>query len=207
MEAAAVVEAVAVVEEMVADRNGLTARYRILIIGGIIAVLLTACSESPTALETVERVDRRNESNYEKVISVGNQPLLRIACRYIGKKPGDPSSYSSSHNYAEIDTAFYEVTFKNLTNSELSVDGVSYRMEKGRLHGKSHYGADSIRRAWGSNIIPAGASITRRNNMVWSREPRNTLIKIYTLRVKHLKSGKRDGIFEAQVPLRYIRQG
>ncbi|MCI5164966.1 MAG: hypothetical protein D3903_02485 [Candidatus Electrothrix sp. GM3_4] len=85
--------------------------------------------------------------------------------------------------------------------------GVSYRMEKGRLHGKAHYGPDSIRRTWGSNIIPSGALITRRNNMVWSKEPRNTLIKIYTLRVKHLKSGKRDGIFETQVPLRYIRQG
>ena len=194
-------------EVMVADRNGLRSRHRILIIGGIIAVLLTACGEQPTALEVVEQVDWRNERNYEKVISVGSQTLLRIACQYIGNKPGDPSSYSSSHNYAEIDTAFYEVTFQNLTSSELSINGVSYRMETGRLHGKAHYGADSIRRAWGSNIIPAGASITRRNNMVWSKEPRNTLIKIYTLRVKHFRSGKQDRIFEAQVPLRYIRQG
>jgi hypothetical protein len=207
---AAVMEAaVEVVETAMADerrRQG-AARYCLQIVGGIISLLLmlTACRNSPPVLDIVELVDWKNKRNYEKILSGGGQKLLKISCRYIGKKPGDPTGYSSSHNYTEVDTSFYEVIFENLTDSELSIEGVTYRMDRGTLHGSSYYDADSIRRAWGTNIIPAGQSITRRNNMVWAYEPRNALIKVYTLRIRHSEDGKQDRIFSAQVPLRYFR--
>lgn len=146
------------------------------------------CSNSPV------------ERNYTKVVKVDGQTALRIECQYVGKQPGDPSSYVSEHEFQKIDTDFYRITIENLTDKDVVIERVEYRLETGPVRGRKSASADSIKQTWGTNIVPAKSRISRANNMVWSRSSRNSLIKTYYFQVP----GSRKSI-QAEIRLVYQR--
>jgi len=174
----------------------------------IIGLVVMGCSKTDYDLKTTEKISWQSELNYVKTVRSVDQLLLRVTCQYIGKKPGNPNSYLSSHNYTVIDTSFYKITFENLSQSDLVIESVRYHMKYGNIRGTSYYGSNAIRRSWGTNIIKSGASITRSNNMVWSSKTSNTLFKVYSLRLKNsknLQGNQRSNSFKVEVPLRYHR--
>ncbi len=141
--------------------------------------------------------------DYSKVVECSGQPAIRIECEYVGKTPGDPSSFQSSHDYGKINTDFYRITMENLTDGDIAIERVTYRFEKGEVRGAKSASADSIKETWGTNVVPARSSISRANNMVWAKGRRNTFFKTYSFRT--VTDGKSEKTFSAEVPLVYIR--
>jgi len=121
--------------------------------------------------------------NYTKIVEVEGRTVLEITCEYVGKQPGAPSSYISSHDYQSTDTDFYRLTIVNLTDTDVVIERVAYRMKTGPTKGLQFASAESIQKTWGTNIVPANSSISRANNLVWSKSKRNTLLKTYTFRI------------------------
>ena len=142
------------------------------------------------------------ERDYSETISFQGKPVLEVICEYVGKEPGDPTSYQQDHDYRRTDTDFYKLTFRNLTNNDITLEGVSYRMKIGRFRGNQSASADSIRRSWGTNVIPAQGSLHRSNNMVWAKSRKNTLFKTYHFGITFEQS---RGRFKAEVPFVYRR--
>lgn len=158
---------------------------------GLIGIVLSGCGSSSASRD------------YTKVVRVEGRNVLKITCEYVGKRPGEPSSYVNNHDFRRIDTDFYRLTFENLTDSDVFIEGVAYRMETGSTKGLQFASADSIRNTWGTNIVPQKSSISRANNMVWSKSRRNALIKTYSFRIP-----TRDGsheIVESEISLVYKR--
>ena len=141
--------------------------------------------------------------NFDTTFDCEGRPVLRVTCEYIGKAPGDPASYPSTHDYNKNDTDFYKVTMENLTDDEIVVEGVTFRMEKGKLHGKTGAGSDWIETMWGTNVIGPKKTISCSNQMAWSKGRRNTFIKTYRFRVRG--EGNEEREFAAEVPLAYRR--
>ena len=138
-----------------------------------------------------------------RTATVEGQTVLDINCKYLGKAPGDPDSYSSSHNYRDIDTDFYRVSFTNRTGKDIHIAGVAYRMEKGPVRGQTTVSSDSINRTWGTTVIPPGKTISHPNSFVWAKATSNRMIKTYTFR-----TADGDGnplTFREDVSLRYAR--
>jgi hypothetical protein len=138
-----------------------------------------------------------------RTATVAGQPVLDINCKYLGKVPGDSSTYSSSHNYRTIDTDFYRVSFTNRTDKDIHIAGVTYRMEKGPLRGQSAVSNASIKEAWGTTVIHPGKTISHSNSFVWAKVTSNTMIKTYTFRTAD-DDGK-SLTFSEDVSLRYTR--
>lgn len=159
------------------------------LIGSI--VVTTGCGKSTSV-----------QRNYTKTVSLDGTPVLEVECEYVGKQPGDKNTYQNSHDYRRIDTDFYRLTFRNLTDNSMTVDGVTYRMETGETHGLQSASADSIRRTWGTNTIPPQSSISRANNMVWAKGRRNKMLKTYSFQLQTERGAER---LEAEVPLVYER--
>jgi len=147
--------------------------------------------------------DRIADRTFTKVVQCEGRPVLRIDCEYVGKRPGDPDSYRTNHDYRKVDTDFCRITMENLTDDDIGIDGVTYRLEDGPVHGAQSASADSIKRTWGTNIIPARSKVSRANNMVWSKPAQNTLIKTYSFRIPTTGDGQKT--FTAEVPLVYNR--
>ncbi|HIE97275.1 MAG TPA: hypothetical protein EYQ63_09735 [Fuerstia sp.] len=140
------------------------------------------------------------ERNYTKIVEVDGRAAMRIQCEYVGKQPGDPSTYVAEHDFEKIDTDFYRITIENLTDKDFVIERVQYRLETGPVRGHKSASADSIKRTWGTNIVPAKSRISRANNMVWSTSSRNSLLKTYYFQVP----GSRESI-QAEIHLVYQR--
>lgn len=143
------------------------------------------------------------ERNHIETVSLGGKPVLKITCHYVGKKPGDPKTYQNSHDYRRIDTDFYRITMDNLTDVDIVLMRVDYRMQKGSILGSQTASAESIKRTWGTNIIPARSSISRANNLVWSKSSKNALLKTYYFEFETANGNTQT--FSAEVPLVYNR--
>jgi len=141
--------------------------------------------------------------NFEQTVQVAGQSVMRIQCDYVGKQPLDPKSYKSKHDYRRMDTDFYKVTFENLTDNEIVVEGVDYAMARGPVLGRKSWSADSIKINWGTNVIQAKGSIKRDDHLVWSKGPNNALVKTYSFRTTD-NDGKQVK-FKAAVRLAYRR--
>jgi hypothetical protein len=181
---------------------------RVLLRSGLISCLLFCLTLSLVSYGSEqgysEQVARGTRSrNLTLVAEYEQRPVLRITCEYVGKAPGDPGRYRNSHDYRAIDTDFYRIDLHNLTNEEIMVEGVSYRLEYGRFHGQPYATAESIESTWGSNRIQALSSLSRANNFVYARKTPNTLFKLYQFRFADSSDGKRS--FSAEVPLVYLR--
>ncbi len=120
--------------------------------------------------------------DYTTIVDCDGQPALKISCQYTGKSPGDPATYQSDHDYRRINTDFYRITMENLTDADIVIERVTYRMQNGPTRGPQSAPSESIQRTWGTNRIPAGSKISRANNFVWSKSRRNTLLKTYWFR-------------------------
>jgi hypothetical protein len=164
----------------------------------LFAALLVAC-----CLTTFGCGDSLSERNYRKAIDFQGQPTIKIECVYVGKQPGAPDAFQSGHDFKKIDTDFYRVTFENLIDDDIVIERAEYRLQKGPVKGPQSASADSIQRTWGTNVIQAKSKITRANNMVWAKTPRNTLIKTYHLRIAD--GDHKNETFTTEVPLVYIR--
>ncbi len=140
--------------------------------------------------------------NYTKVVEVEGRTILKITCEYVGKRPGDPSTYVGSHDYQITDTDFYRLTMVNLTDDDVVIERVAYRMKTGPTKGLRFASAESIQKTWGTNVVPANSSISRANNLVWSKSQRNTLLKTYTFRIEGSDSSHE---FVSEVALVYKR--
>lgn len=159
-----------------------------LIVGALSLLLVPGCGGS-------------NSRNFQKVIQVDGKPTLRVTCHYVGKSPGDPDSYKSSHNYRSTDTDFYRLTWENLTDHDMVIERVVYRLEKGEIRGQRFADTASIKRTWGTNRIPAYGKLSRANNMVYSKASSNTFFKTYHFRLL----SKEEPTFHVEVPLVYDR--
>jgi hypothetical protein len=147
--------------------------------------------------------DSLSARNFAKVVEHRGQPAIKIECEYVGKSPGAPDAFMSKHDYRKIDTDFYRVSFENLTDDDIVIDRILYRLEKGPVKGQQSTAADSIRQTWGTNVIQAKSKISRANNMVWAKAKRNTLIKTYFFRIAN--GDDEPKTLKAEVPLVYIR--
>jgi hypothetical protein len=143
------------------------------------------------------------ERNHIETVSLGGKPVLTITCQYVGKTPGDPTTYQNSHDYRSIDTDFYRITMDNLTDVDIVIKRVDYRMRKGPTLGSQTASAESIKRTWGTNIVAAKSSISRANNLVWSKSGRNALLKTYHFEFETASGNTQT--FSAEVPLVYNR--
>jgi hypothetical protein len=169
-------------------RLWIPAGFRLCLVVCWLTFAASGCSDSPV---------RRNST---QEVNVDGQPALRIECEYVGKQPGDPSSYVSKHDFRKRDTDFYRITIENLTDKDVAIERVEYRLARGPMRGRDSASADSIRRTWGTNIVPANSQISRANNMVWSGSSRNTLFKTYFFNIE----GSHD-LIPAEIPLVYQR--
>lgn len=141
--------------------------------------------------------------NFDTTFECDGHGVLHVTCEYLGKTPGDPDTYASTHDYHKNDTDFYKVTMENLTDDEIVVEGVTFRMEKGKLYGKTGAGTDWIETMWGTNVIGPKETISCSNQMAWSKGSRNTFIKTYQFRIRGAGGDERE--FTGEVPLAYRR--
>lgn len=144
-----------------------------------------------------------SDRNFTRTIKFQGEPTIKIDCEYVGKRPGDPSNFVSNHDYRKIDTDFYRLTMENLTDQDIVIERVEFRMEKGPMRGPKSVGPESIRKTWGTNTIPAASSISRANNMAWSTKRENRFLKTYHFRFA--SDEQIDNTFTAEVPLVYNR--
>ena len=143
------------------------------------------------------------ERNHTVLVEHNGTPALRITCQYVGKQPCDPNSYQNSHDYKQIDTDFYKITMENLTTVDIRLKRVDYRMKKGPTRGRQSASSESIKRTWGTDVIPAGSHISRANNLVWAESSSNTMLKTYFF-VFETDDGSGQTL-SAEVPLVYDR--
>lgn len=142
------------------------------LIACLLSFVAVGCSDTPI------------ERNYTKLVEVDGQTALKIECEYVGKKPGDPGRYVSDHDYQSIDTDFYRITIENVTDMDFVMERVEYRLVSGPMKGRQSASAGSIKRTWGTNVVPANSQISRANNMVWSKSKRDSLFKTYYFNVE-----------------------
>lgn len=159
----------------------------------VVAVLLIGCADSSNKIPR----------NYSRTIQVEGHDVLDVRCEYLGKAPGDHDSYRSSHNFRNIDTDFYKVSFTNRTESDIHIEGVSYRMADGPVRGMSSASPDSIKRTWGTNVIRPGQTISHPNSFVWSKSRTNAMVKQYQFRGIDADGNRMT--FTAKLSLAYSR--
>ena len=160
----------------------------------IVALLFTggSCSTDPG-----------REREYTRVVTHQGHPMLEVECTYLGKQPPDPANFKSDHDYQRTNTDFYALTMKNLTDREIVIVGVKYRLQKGPFRGKASASTESIKKQWGTNVIGPQGSLSRRNNMVFAKAASNTLFKNYSFRTTD-ETGQTVS-FQTELPFVYIR--
>ena len=143
------------------------------------------------------------QRDFTRTVTVQGRDLLKIDCQYLGKSPGEPDKYQSSHDYRTIDTDFYQMAFTNLTDQEIHIAGIAYRMAEGPLRSLSHATKDSIKQNWGTTIIPAQGTISHPNGFVWAKGRQNRMIKTYSFRTQDAEG--KPLTFQEEVSLWYAR--
>lgn len=112
------------------------------------------------------------------MFKANGQETLFVVCEYLGKKPKEP--HQLTHNYKKINTDFYRVTVQNLSDQDVRIVGVRYRMANGPTKPIPDATSKSIKAAWGTDVIPAKETVVQENAFVWSKSRVNRLIKNYT---------------------------
>lgn len=160
----------------------------------VVALLVTAgsCSTNPS-----------QDREYTQVVTHQGNPMLEVQCSYIGKQPADPANFENDHDYHRTNTDFYELTMENLTDREIAIVGVKYRLKKGPFRGNSSASAESIKKQWGTNVIAPRGSLSRGNNMVFAKAASNILFKNYSFRTTD-ETGQTVS-FQTELPFVYFR--
>ena len=184
------------------------------------AVLLASCDQGSENLATPEW-NRQNDREFVATWKVQEIPVLEVSLSYHGKEPELPfTGPEPGTDWKSRDTDFYSCTLTNLTDRPIQLQSVSLELDKGTPANSSPRNSAYLSERWGSDTIPPGGSLTRKNTWVWGKGNKNTLTKTYEavvspgtdssstdpgLRTLFEERGHAPISFAFQVPLRYQR--
>lgn len=137
---------------------------RILSIIGFATALFSLASQ----VEADSTIHWVTDRDYRlSVLDNNNQPILSVKIEYQGKKPY--GNEVNDHNWKFVDTDFYRESFKNLTDSTINIQKISYSLDRGRLHTPRVKNKEKVKAMYGATEINANASIHKNNAWVWSK--------------------------------------
>lgn len=162
---------------------------------GVTAVLLYAllacCSGKVDDLAGSEW-NWKNDREYVATWSVQDVPVLEVGLSYHGKEPDLPfTGPEPPHDWRSRDTDFYSCVLRNLTGQPMRLRSVRLELDKGKPGKEGPHGTAYLVERWGSDIIPPGGVLSRRNTWVWGKGNENTLTKTYQVEI--VSGGGRTG--------------
>lgn len=142
----------------------------------------------------IQRIDKRS---YTKTLrdKDGNQ-IMVIAVQYIGKLPKPPLRIIVPWDWRTQDTDWYNITFKNLSNSTIEIKKASVNWEKGPA--RATITQEQISQRLGTHIIAPKKEVHRKNTALISNLTHDICHFIYTFRY-HIKE------YSVDLPLAYYR--
>jgi hypothetical protein len=98
-------------------------------------VLPSGCT---TKSELSEKITSIGARNYETLVyGIKGNPILKIVCKYVGKKP--VRGFKTDIRWETIDTDFYNLSFINLTDKRIEfISSKFYQSFPGKIAGKKN---------------------------------------------------------------------
>lgn len=146
-----------------------------------------------TALQAESAIHWVNEREYNITVSDNESPLLSIDIEYQGKAP--KGNKKIKQDWRSVDTDFYHLSFKNLSETNIHFKEVQYFLDRGQLHTPRIKDKPKIKQTYGTTVIKANESLIRNNAWVWSKRD-NILHRIFIFTLDNKE-------FDVDIPLVY----
>ena len=147
--------------------------------------LLASCSNSKQSFGNMSFEWGSDEKSYKAIAKTKDgREMVKVECRYVGKKPEGELSEPISRDYRQNPTDFYHYKFTNLTDKTITLESVDYRFDRGqykKVFKQKTRGdiADYMK----SSVLESKGTLERKNSWVWGKFNPDVLHKIYNAKV------------------------
>jgi len=157
-------------------------RINLLLLG---LALLASCSNSKQSFGNMSFEWSSDKRSYTAIAKTKEgKEMVKVECRYVGKKPDGKLEESISRDYRYNPTDFYHYKFINLTDKTITLESVDYRFDRGQYKKvfKRKTRSD-IADYMKSSVLEPKGTLERKNSWVWGKFNPDVLHKIYNAKV------------------------
>jgi hypothetical protein len=127
-----------------------------------------------------------DKRDYNQIVEDDNgKRIMEVIVEYIGKQPEEPAKTNTIKKAKNNDLDFYNISFRNISNTTIIIDKVETFWEKGKyVEGGNRRAKTSkqIKDRLGVNVLNPNEKVIRKNS--WCRSKNysyNTLHRVYTI--------------------------
>ena len=151
-----------------------------------VLALLTSCSNSKQIFGNMSFEWSSDKRSYTAIAKTkAGKEMVKVDCRYVGKKPDEKMEEPISRDYRVNTTDFYHYKFINLTDKTITLESVDYRFDRGQY--KKIFQRKTQRDIadyMNSSILEPKGTLERKNSWVWGKFNPDVLHKIYHARAE-----------------------
>lgn len=172
-------------------------RINLLLLG---LALLASCSNSKQSFGNMSFEWGSDKKSYKAIAKTKDgREMVKVECRYVGRKPEGELSEPISRDYRQNPTDFYHYKFTNLTDKTITLESVDYRFDKGQY--KKIFQQKTKRDIvdyMNSSVLEAKGTLERKNSWVWGKFNPDVLHKIY-----HAKADGEEFLIDVHLTFKY----
>mgnify|MGYP004263514931 FL=1 len=172
-------------------------RINLLLLG---LALLASCSNSKQSFGNMSFEWGSDKKSYKAIAKTKDgREMVKVECRYVGKKPEGELGEPISRDYRHNPTDFYHYKFTNLTDKTITLESVDYRFDKGQY--KKIFQQKTKRDIvdyMNSSVLESKGTLERKNSWVWGKFNPDVLHKIY-----HAKADGEEFLIDVHLTFKY----